>query len=324
MDTYRHITPFERGCIMALHEPGYSPAAIATILKRHRSTILRELKRNSDGRTYNASKAQEQYDNRRLVCHRKRKLDDPELFALVKDRFLKQHWSPEQIQYRLRHEGSPHSISYATIYRGIYAGRFNDPDRVKSGKQRLRHRGKQRRRKGDPTRDNFPVAHELSERPPEAQARARIGDWEADTVAGVVGGAVLLTLVDRKSRYLHCVRLEKKTADNVNAGIFKVLAGQPVHGITPDRGKEFARHAVVAEALGVKIYIPPPYQPWQRGTNENTNGLLREYFPKHQDIAQYSDDYIEKAVLALNNRPRKCLQWRTPYEVYFEEVLHLV
>ena len=325
MDTYRHITPFERGCIIALHELGYSLAAIATILKRHRSTILRELNRNrsSDG-TYSASKAQEQYDNRRLVCHRKRKLNDPELFALVKDRFLKEHWSPEQIQYRLRHEGSPHSISYATIYRGIYAGRFNDPDWVKSGKQRLRHRGKQRRRKGDPTRDNFPVAHELSERPPEAQARARIGDWEADTVAGVVGGAVLLTLVDRKSRYLHCVRLEKKTADNVNAGIFKVLAGQIVHSITPDRGKEFARHAVVAEALGIKIYIPPPYQPWQRGTNENTNGLLREYFPKHQDIAQYPDDYIEKAVLALNNRPRKCLQWRTPYEVYFDEVLHLV
>ena len=122
-------------------------------MKRHRSTILRELKRNSDGRTYNASKAQDQYDNRRLVCHRKHKLDDPELFALVKDRFLKEHWSPEQIQYRLRHEGSPHSISYATIYRGIYAGRFNDPDRVKSSKQRLRHRGKQRRRKGDPTRE---------------------------------------------------------------------------------------------------------------------------------------------------------------------------
>ena len=325
MDTYSHITPFERGCIMALHELGYSLAAIATLLKRHRSTILRELNRNrsSDG-TYSASKAQEQYDNRRLVCRRKRKLDDPELFALVKDRFLKEHWSPEQIQYRLRREDSPHSISYATIYRGIYAGRFNDPDWVKSGEQRLRHRGKQRRRKGDPARDNFPVVHELSERPPEAQARARIGDWEADTVAGVVGGAVLLTLVDRKSCYLHCVRLEKKTADNVNAGIFKVLAGQIVHSITPDRGKEFARHAVVAEALGVKIYIPSPYQPWQSGTNENTNGLLREYFPKHQDIAQYPDEYIEKAVLALNNRPRKCLQWRTPYEVYFDEVLHLV
>ena len=181
-----------------------------------------------------------------------------------------------------------------------------------------------RRRKGEPTRDNFPVEHALSARPPEAQARERLGDWEADTVAGVVGGAVLLTLVDRKSRYLRCVRLEKKTADGVNAAMIEALREQTVLSITPDRGKEFARHAVVAEALGIKIYIPPPYQPWQRGTNENTNGLLREYFPKHQDIAQYSDDYLEKAVLALNNRPRKCLQWRTPYEVYFDEALHLV
>ena len=359
MSAYHYLTPTEREYIMVQRAKGRSITAIAAALGRSKSTISRELKRNNSGGSYSASKAQEQYDNRRLVCRRKRKLDDPELFALVKDRFLKEHWSPEQIQYRLRREDSPHSISYATIYRGIYAGRFNDPDRVKSGKQRLRHRGKQRRRKGDPARDNFPVVHELSERPPEAQARARIGDWEADTVAGVVGGAVLLTLVDRKSHYLHCVRLEKKTADGVNAAMIEVLHGQTVHSITPDRGKEFARHAVAAEALGVKIYshppkasygvasprrttayclrrcalsetfggwlyIPPPYQPWQRGTNENTNGLLREYFPKYQDIAQYPDEYIEKAVLALNNRPHKCLQWRTPYEVYFEEVLHLV
>ena len=140
MDAYRHITPIERGRIMTLFEEGYSPAAIATMLKRHRCTILRELKRNSDGESYDASKAQEKYDSRRKRCRRKRKLDDPELFALVKERFLKLHWSLEQIQYRLRHEGRTHAISYATIYRGIYAKRFNDPDWVISDKQRLRHR----------------------------------------------------------------------------------------------------------------------------------------------------------------------------------------
>ena len=141
MDAYSHITPIERGCIMTLFNQGHSPAAIATMLKRHRCTILRELKRNSAGESYDASKAQEKYDSRRKRCRRKRKLDDPELFALVKERFLKLHWSPEQIQYRLRHEGRPHAISYATIYRGIYAKRFNDLDWVISGKQRLRHRG---------------------------------------------------------------------------------------------------------------------------------------------------------------------------------------
>ena len=214
--------------------------------------ISRELKRNSDGNTYSASQAQARYQQRREACHRPHKLDDPVLHEQVKRLFLQQHWSPEQIQHRLRHEGSLHAISYATIHRGIYAGRFNDPGWVKSGKQRLRHRGKKRRRKGEPTRDNFPVEHALSERPAEAQARARIGDWEADTVAGVVGGAVLVTLTDRKSRFLRCARVEKKTAEHVNAAMIAMLADQVPHSITPDRGKEFARHAVVAEALGIK------------------------------------------------------------------------
>ena len=115
MDAYRHITPIERGRIMTLFEQGHSPAAIAAELNRHKSTILRELKRNRDGESYDASKAQEKYDSRRKRCRRKRKLDDPELFALVKERFLKLHWSPEQIQYRLRHEGRTHASIFARL-----------------------------------------------------------------------------------------------------------------------------------------------------------------------------------------------------------------
>ena len=185
MSVYRHLTLAEREYIMVQRAKGRSITAIAAALMRSKSTISRELKRNSDGNTYSASQAQARYQQRREACHRPHKLDDPVLHEQVKRLFLQQHWSPEQIQHRLRHEGAAHAISYATIYRGIYAGRFNDPDWVKSGKQRLRHRGKKRRSKGEPTNDNFPVGHELSERPAEAQARARIGDWEADTVAGV-------------------------------------------------------------------------------------------------------------------------------------------
>ena len=209
MSVYRHLTLAEREYIMVQRAQGRSITAIAAALMRSKSTISRELKRNSDGNTYSASQAQARYQQRREACHRPHKLDDPVLHEQVKRLFLQQHWSPEQIQHRLRHEGSLHAISYATIHRGIYAGRFNDPDWVKSGKQRLRHRGKKRRSKGEPTNDNFPVGHELSERPAEAQARARIGDWEADTVAGVVGGAVLVTLTDRKSRFLRCARGEE-------------------------------------------------------------------------------------------------------------------
>ena len=322
MSTYNHLTLNERIKIMTM-TPKKSAATIAAALGRSKSTITRELRRYKDG--YDAIRAQADYEQKRKACRRRRKLDDPEIYALVKEKFLDQQWSPEQIQYRLRHENSQHSISSATIYRAIYAGLFNDPDWVRSGKRNLRHCDKKHLYKGAKiTRGGFAISHEISERPAEAQARERLGDWEADTVAGITGGAVLTTLTDRKSRFLRCIRLEKKTADGVNAAMIEALRKQVVHSITPDRGKEFARHAVVAEALGIKIYIPPPYQPWQRGTNENTNGLLREYFPKHQDIAQYPDDYIEKAVLALNNRPRKCLQWRTPYEVHFDKALHLV
>ena len=235
---------------------------------------------------YDAIGAQADYEQKREVCRRWRKRDDPELYALVKEKLLEQQWSPEQIQYRLRHENSQHSISSATIYRAIYTGLFNDPDWVRSGKRNLRHRGKKRLYKGAKiTRGGFAI---------------------------------------RKGRFLRCSRLEKKTADGVSAAIIEALSGEILHSITPDRGKEFARHAEVIKALGAEFYFPPPYQPWQRGTNENTNGLLREFFPKHQDIAQYSDEYIEKCVWKLNNRPRKCLQWRTPYEVHFEKALHLV
>lgn len=322
MSTYHHLTLNDRIKIMIM-TPNKSAAAIAAELGRNESTILRELRRCSG--EYNALEAQADYEQKRKVCHRKRKLDDPELYALVKEQFLDQQWSPEQIQYRLRHENSQHSISSATIYRAIYAGLFDDPDRVRSGKRNLRHRGKKRPRKGEKaTHGGFPVSNELSERPAEAQTRERLGDWEVDTVAGVTGGAVFVTLTDRKSRFLYCIRLEKKTADGVNAAIIEALGDEILHSITPDRGKEFARYAVVAEALGVEFYFPPPYQPWQRGTNENTNGLLREFFPKHQDIAQYSDEYIEKCVRKMNNRPRKCLQWRTPYEVHFGKKPHSV
>ena len=148
MSVYRHLTLAEREYIMVQRARGRSITAIAAALMRNKSTISREIKRNSDSKTYSASQAQACYQQRRKACRRKRKLDDPERFALVKRLFLQKHWSPEQIQHRLRHEGSPHAISYATIYRGIYAGRFNDPDWVKSGKQRLRHRGKKRQRKG--------------------------------------------------------------------------------------------------------------------------------------------------------------------------------
>lgn len=179
--------------------------------------------------------------------------------------------------------------------------------------------------KGDEERrGKFPVSHDISERTAVAVHRSRRGHFESDTVAGKKGNACLVTLVDRKSRYLLGGKADQKRADAVNTVIIELLRGQPLHSITPDRGKAFSKHAKVTKALdGVKFYFPKPHQPWQRGTNENTNGLLREYFPKGKDITDISNNYIQEKIDELNLRPRKCLGYKTPYEVYFSKTLHL-
>lgn len=134
-----------------------------------------------------------------------------------------------------------------------------------------------------------------------------------------------MTLADRKSRFLLSRKATKKTAAYVRDVMIQCLQGQPLYSITPDRGKEFAKHAEVSVALNnVQFFFPQPHQPWQRGTNENTNGLLREYFPKGTDLSKYSDEYIQSKVDELNKRPRKCLGYLTPYEVYYSTVLHLI
>lgn len=131
-------------------------------------------------------------------------------------------------------------------------------------------------------------------------------------------------MVDRKSRYLVGGKAAKKTAQAVNTVLLQVLQGQPVKSLTPDSGKEFAHHAAVTEALnGVPFYFPPPHQPWQRGSNENTNGLVREYFPKGTDITLVPEAYVQAVFAELNRRPRKCLGYKTPYEVHYSKKLHL-
>ena len=147
---------------------------------------------------------------------------------------------------------------------------------------------------------------------------------EADTVAGVTGKACLVTLVDRKSRYLLCEKIAKKDSISVKQAIIHMLKDSRAKTITPDRGKEFSRHEEISKALNdVQFYFPEPHQPWQRGTNENTNGLLREYFSKNQDLTEIKPSLIRDKTLILNQRPRKCLNWKSPFEVYFDISLHL-
>ena len=171
------------------------------------------------------------------------------------------------------------------------------------------------------------MSHSIEERPQQANDRSVLGHWEADTVAGKTGSSCMITLTDRKSRFLLLKKIQKKNSLLVRDGIVELLQQLPsdrVASITPDRGKEFSRHFEISKALnGLQFYFPNPHSPWQRGTNENTNGLIREYCPKSVDLETFHDSYFSAFTAKLNHRPRKCLDWKSPYEVFFGLVLHL-
>ena len=324
---YHHLTLIEREKIMFFRAQGKKLSVIAKELGRSKAAISRELRRNGRDALYIPAIAHKHYCERRKKCRPAKKLDNPGLLALVKDKFIKHQWSPEEIAGRLRLEKYCVSISYATIYRGIYAGMFDDAKLshgARGAVRKLRHKGKTRHKKGhEERRGKICISNELSARPRATNDRKRLGDWESDTVAGKTGRTCLVTLADRKSRFATGGKADKKTACEVSRVMIRALQGLPVKTITSDRGKEFARHAEVTEALQAPFYFPPPHQPWQRGITENTNGLLREYFPKGQDLAGVSEDHIQDVFDELNRRPRKCLGYRTPYEVFYKKKLHL-
>ncbi len=330
MSHYKHLTLIEREKIMFFSAKGYSITSIAKELNRNKSTISRELKRNSLSGTYTPCEAQSIYQTRRINCKPQKKLNNPVIWDFVRDKFLEHQWSPEQISGRLKMENSNIRISYSTIYRGIYAGAF-DTQKQRSSRgnrgavRKLRHRGKSRHSKGyQEKRGKIQISNNISDRPKAAEERTRLGDWEADTVMGKTGTACLVTLVDRKSRFLLVQKARKKASTYITPTIIDMLKDFPLETITPDRGKEFSKHVEITKTLNnVQFYFPLPHHPWQRGTNENTNGLLREYFPKGQDLTVIQNDYIQRIALEMNQRPRKCLGYLTPYEVFYSTALHL-
>lgn len=330
MSHYKHLTRKERESLLYFLAKGYSISKIAKELGRNKSTISREVRRNAVKGEYFPSSAEAQYYKRRKKCRRKKLLENIELYKLVRDKFLVHHWSPEQIEGRLKLECSVYHISYRTIYRAIYSGMFDTPEQRRSqgnrgAKRKLRHKGKPRHSKGrQEKRGKMEVPNCITQRPEAANARERLGDWEADTVLGKSGGACLLTLVDRMSRYLLCRKLKGKNSEEVAQEMVSALHGQPIQTITPDRGKEFSRHAIITQKLnGVQFYFAQPHHPWQRGTNENTNGLLREFFPKGYDLASITPEAIQAVQDELNLRPRKSLGFKTPAEFHFYKSLHL-
>lgn len=328
---YKHLTLEDREGIMVMYIDGKSITDIADAIDRDKSTVSREVRRNTQGPSskrsgYRAWRAQSNYEERRRLCGRRRVLEDRGRFDTVARLFLEEQLSPEQIEGRFVLEQGSSPVSDSTIYREIHSGTFDKllPGRRKASR-RLRHRGKRRKCRGakDP-RGTMPISHDISGRPQEANERSRIGDWESDTVLGKKGGSCLVTNVDRKSGYLVGGKAGRKASADVAAVMIGSLSGMPLHSITPDRGKEFASHAEVTEALGVEFYFAFPHHSWERGTNENTNGLLREYFPKGEPIEDYSEEEVQAVYDKLNRRPRKRLGYLTPYEVFHSTSLHLL
>lgn len=312
MGRYGHLSIEEREEIMCLRREHRGVREIARKIGRDKSTVSRELARNScrrgsRGEFYRASTAQRRYEERRSRCRRPRLLDDPALRALVQRKIVEDRWSPEQVAGRIALETGGRAVSAATIYRAINGRALDTPGMRATGRGmrgHLRHRGKRRRRGGkEERRGRIRVDHELADRPAEADGRSRLGDWEADTVVGRGSGPCLVTMVDRRSGLLEGGRAAAHRAAEVADVEIAALSRQPRLTVTPDRGKEFADWPRVKEATGAPFYFCAAHHPWEKGSVENANGLLREYFPKGTNFASVTDEEVAKVYAQASQAP---------------------
>jgi IS30 family transposase len=310
----RQLTAKDRAVLAQLLDLNLKKAEIARRLGVHRGTIYRELARNKGPDGYIADEAQQRAEARQMFCHRAQpKLDQPEVREFVY-KGLKERWSPDQIAGRLRREFPNRpccQVSGQTIYNWIEQQEKNGQD----WRCFLRF-GKHRKRRENPGR--LPGARSVEGRPKVVDQRLRFGDWEGDTLVGSGRRSGLTSLVERKSGYTLLTAVADLKAPTVREAMQAQLVELPAllrHTVTFDNGKEFAEHEQLAKATGLDVYFAKPYCAWQRGTNENTNGLVRQYCPKGTDFRDVSHQKVAELQQSLNNRPRKRLGYRTPSEV---------
>lgn len=312
MRAYTQRTQEQRYQISALMKAEHSQTEIAAIVGVHKSTISRELRRNRGVKGYRPKQANQLALRRRLVKAKSRlTLED---WCLV-ERLLRQDWSPEQISLWLAQEGQL-AISHEWIYLYVLQDKQHGGDLHRH----LRCQKPRRKRYGAyDRRGQLPNRVSIDERPAVVERRTRLGDWELDTLIGKGHKQAIVSLTERKSRLALIAKVPSKHADKVSDAVLSLLAplAAHVHTITSDNGKEFARHEAISESLNAAFYFAHPYASWERGLNENTNGLIRQYFPKGQDFSTITEDEIKMVMDKLNNRPRKCLGMKTPNQVFF-------
>jgi IS30 family transposase len=314
-----HLTSEERFAIELFLDLGMSCREMAVSLSRSHTTILRELQRNRSASGYRHQTAQRRAEMRRRQPRHYRRQQLEPLVAYV-DQKLRNDWAPEQIAGRIRldHRNDQRMrISAETIYLWVYTA-------ARLGGKIHRHlrRGRSRRRsqvRYGTGKRFLPGRVGIADRPDIVANRSRFGDWEADLVAGSFGKAALASCLERKSRFVLAAKVDDKTAASFNAALTSQLAAVPVdlrHTLTLDNGSEMMRFKELETATGISVYFADPYSPWQRGANENGNGLLRQYFPRGTNFRKVTEEAVSRAVELLNNRPRKCLGYQTPAEVF--------
>lgn len=312
---YHHLTYDHRCQLQTLKERGDSINKIAQALKVHRSAVYREIARNSINDKYEYHQANNQaLDRRRVASSRKTKMI-PELIFHIEEK-IKLQWSPEQISGRLKRFYEKKAVSYETIYRHIWKDKHSGGKLYKN----LRHNGKKYNKRSGKNagRGCIPNRVDIDQRPSIVEEKNRIGDWEIDTIIGSNHNGAIVSMVDRHSKLTMLAKVSRKTACEVEeALITRFYPIQDfVYTITADNGKEFANHVAISKRLKADFYFAHPYHSWERGLNEHTNGLVRQYVPKSMHFDNISEEEIRKIEDLLNDRPRKVLHFFTPAEVF--------
>lgn len=317
---YGHLNIDEREVILKMRAQAASMQQIGDRLCRSKGTISRELSRNvSSTSDYKPHLAQRYYEKRRDDSKYPYRIEDDAWLRAYVRKKLKGCWSPEQISGRIKKDNGI-DISPVTIYGWIYRNRDKGGEFYRFLRQR--HRRRRKHRASQDRRGQMPDRRMIDQRPKVVNERRRIGDWEGDTVEGRKGSGFIATYVERKTRYTVAAKVNDKSADTVTKATIaamKKLPREKCKTITFDNGKEFAGFKELERGLEMRSYFARPYHSWERGTNENTNGLLRQFFPKGMDFSTVTKSNVDIALELLNNRPRKCLNYRTPTEVFWSK-----
>ena len=317
MRKYTQLTYEERYSIKVLRKEGLSNKVVARLLDRDRSTIGREINRNSiDPCKYDSNEAHDKALERRKKARKKSKMRE-QLKEEIIQKLLKK-WSPEQISGYLKKEGV--KVSHELIYQHVYA------DRKAGGKlyKNLRRSGR-KYRKRNCKRSRIKDRVSIEARPLIVDEKKRIGDWEGDTMLGKGHKSAVLTVVDRKSKYLLIRKLGNRGPLEMNRVMFKTFKNgkELFNTLTVDNGLEFSEHKGISKQLKGSVYFSHPFSPWERGLNENTNGLIRQFFPKGTDFSKVSINELLNVQQLINTRPRKALGYRTPADILIEHLKHI-